>query len=111
MARLRLPRIVPIIGGTEQGLGLVGAQPVPKADTQLPGSLRTANAGGRLRAHQAGIGGFVGQSSNGGESQIDGRRGEVTGLQRQLVGENRGFVETQAGSEQYQPMKSSTANR
>jgi hypothetical protein len=47
------------VRGSEQSLGLLGGQPVPQADTQLSGSLHSANACSRLWAHQTGIGSFV----------------------------------------------------
>jgi len=63
------------VRGIEQGPGLLGGQPVPESDSQLPGSLDAPNAGRRLWAHQTGIGSFVSQSAYCSQSQIDGGRG------------------------------------
>jgi hypothetical protein len=87
----------PHVRSIEQAPGFLGGQPVSEADAQLPGSLNATNAGGRLWAHQTGVGCFVGQPSHGGQAQIDGGRCQVTGLKLQPVAKNGGLIETQSG--------------
>ncbi len=50
---------------------LLGCDPVPNADTNLAHSFNPSDPSGELGTEQAGIGGFVRDSSHGGQAQVD----------------------------------------
>lgn len=77
--------------------GLIGTEPIAQPDPEFLCSLHAANARRQLRAQQAGIGGLIGQSSHGGQSQINRGRSQVASFQLQLVTEDNGLVEGQSG--------------
>src|SRR5208282_836574 len=85
------------VGGVQQCFGLIRTEPIAQPDTEFLCSLHAANTCGQFGAEQTGIGGLIGQSSHGGQSQVNRGRSQVTGFQLQLVTEDDGLVEGQSG--------------
>jgi len=73
------------VGGVQQRFGLIGTERIAEPDAEFLCSLHAPNARRQLGAQQAGIGGLIGQSSHGGQSQVNRGRSQVTGFQLQLV--------------------------
>src|ERR1035441_1453432 len=68
--------------GVQQCSCFIGAEPIAKSYPEFLCSLYAADAGCQFRAKQAGISGLICKSPDSGQSQIDRRRSQVTGLDR-----------------------------
>jgi hypothetical protein len=68
-------------------------EPVSEPHTELLSSLYTADTGGQLRAEQAGVGRFVGETPNGSESPVDCSRRELPVFKVNPVSRNDSLIE------------------
>ena len=89
------PPDLPNVCGVQQCFSLFGAEPIAKSHSEFLCALDAADASRQLGAQQSRIGGFVCQSSNSGQSQVDRGRGQVTGFQLQPVPQDDGLVKDQ----------------
>ena len=80
----------------QEPLALPGAEPVPNTDTNPANSFDPSDAGRKLRAVQAGIGGLVGHASNGGEAQVDRRLCVQLLFEIDPVSQDDGSIECEA---------------
>jgi hypothetical protein len=80
------------VGGVQQRFGLIGTEPIAQPDAEFFCSLHASNSRRQLGAQQTGISGLLGQSSHGGQSQVNCGRRQVTGFQLQFVTQDDGLV-------------------
>ena len=92
-------------GCGDEGLALLGRKPVPDPDAQPLCTFHSAYTCGEIRAQEATVGGFVRQSADSGQPEVDCRRGVPPLFQRDSVPGHDCSIECQSGSEQYQSMK------
>jgi len=72
---------------------LIGSEPVPQTDAEVLRPFDSPDAGGKVRAEQAGISGFICEASNGREPAVDRPWRKLTRLQVNSIAGNNGFVE------------------
>ena len=65
----------------------------PMSDPELFGTFHPTNAGGKFWAEQTTVRGFIGETTNRGQTHIDRGRRQVTSFELQPVTQNDGFVE------------------
>jgi len=98
-----------LVDHRQELLALIGGQPIPDSHAMLFDALHPPDACRKIGAQQPAVGSLVGKPADGRQSEVD-RRGSITSLlETDAVSGNDGFVESQAGSEQYQSMNSRMA--
>src|SRR5262245_56824535 len=81
---------------SEQTTALIGSKPVAQPHAQAANAFHAPNAGGQFRTEEAGVSGFVRDTPNGGQPEVDRRGRVVTPLQVNAVAQIYGPVEREA---------------